>query len=107
MSVISKDIRMENDGQLFIKNGDFQIWESNQEHAVALVKANKNDWKEFPDRGVEIDKHLNSPSTNTLELRQIIASEFVKDGFNIQDLAVSYNNETLRTSVKTNAKRNR
>jgi len=107
MSVNSKDIRMNEQGEIVTKDGDFDIWVSNQEHAVAITVTNLNDWKENPQTGFGVEKYQNAPLTNNLFLKQELKQMLKDDGFNVQDLELEYDISNDKLKIKTNARRNR
>jgi hypothetical protein len=48
------DILLDTNGDLSIKNGDFEIGYSNNQHQEHILLANKGEFKEFPEIGVGI-----------------------------------------------------
>lgn len=58
-----KDILF-NGSDLIIKNGDFWVENSENQHVEHLLKANPGDYKQFPITGVNIPKYLASPLPN-------------------------------------------
>jgi hypothetical protein len=105
MSIISYDIETE-DGDLIFKNGDLSIFDSNKEHATAIIDANKGEWKQYPTIGANLIKNINGAGiTNRLQIEQQITKQLSDDGFNVQDLKVEYNLKLNKLNIKTNAQR--
>lgn len=96
------------DGELSFKDGDLQIFNSSKEHASALVEACKNEWKQYPTTGLDLQKNTNSAGqTKRLEIQQDLSKIFVEDGFSIQDLKVDFDISTNKLIIKSNATRYR
>ncbi|WP_281683420.1 oxidase [Zunongwangia profunda] len=53
-----KDILLDQDGDLIIENGDFKIGYSDNQHQEHILKAEKGEYKEFPEVGVGISQML-------------------------------------------------
>lgn len=59
-----KDILLDENNDLLIKDGDFVIGESDNEHIKSILIANKGEWKEFPELGVGMEELLNDDAYN-------------------------------------------
>ena len=53
-----KDFLLDENGDLLIKNGDFVIGESDNQHQLDILLATKGEFKEFPEIGVGISEML-------------------------------------------------
>lgn len=53
-----KDILLDQDGDLIIENGDFKIGYSDNQQQEHILKAEKGEYKEFPEVGVGISQML-------------------------------------------------
>ncbi len=53
-----QDILLNPDGSFMIRNGDFVIGESDQQHIELILQTNPNDWKESPLTGAALIKSL-------------------------------------------------
>lgn len=103
MSIIAYDLATE-EGDFIFKDGDFNIVDSNQEHAAAIMVSNVGEWKQTPNLGVNINSYLNSPgSTTALFIEQKVAVQLKADGFKTQDLKIEFDLSKENLTVKTNA----
>ena len=84
----AKDIRLDSDGDLSIKNGDFEIHESDSLHIEHILISNKGYWFETPLLGVGIINELNG-SRSSQELKQNIRRQLVLDNFSVKKISVS------------------
>ncbi len=87
-----KDIKLNDDGDLFIENGDFLAVESDQTHIEHILISNKGYWFEHPLLGVGIINEQNG-SRSRQELKQNIRRQLVYDNFAVKKIAISQNNE--------------
>lgn len=53
-----KDLLLDENGDLLIKDGDFVIGESDNQHQLDILLAEKGEFKEFPELGVGIQEML-------------------------------------------------
>ena len=53
-----KDLLLNKNGDLLIKNGDFVIGESDNQHQLDILLAEKGEFKEYPEIGVGIQEML-------------------------------------------------
>jgi len=72
------DIKTTETGDLFINNGDFATFESDDTHKQDIIQTNRGEWKEFPLCGVGIQNYLNAESPEQ-ELEKIISIQFEAD----------------------------
>ena len=96
-----KDIRLNDDGDVLIKNGDFALGESDEVHIEHIVRANKGFYFDNPFIGVGIIDEING-STTRQELKQNIRRQLVLDNYSVKKVDVSENYE-----ININAERKR
>ncbi len=53
-----KDFLLDKNGDLLIENGDFVIGNSENQHQLDILLAEKGEFKEFPEIGVSINEML-------------------------------------------------
>lgn len=91
-------------GDLLIKNGDFVIGDSDTQNIHDIINDNKGEWKQYTNVGLGIFYYLNSPLDRT-SFKQQIALQLQSDGFNTQNMILSFNNtngtETVDVSQVT------
>jgi len=75
------DITHEN-GIMLIKNGDFVINESDQQHIGDIFTLHKGELKEFPNIGFGASKYLKSMVSKT-EFKRNLKVELQKDNYNV------------------------
>ena len=73
---------------LFIKDGDFAIAESDTQHIADTMNAFAGWWKEFPADGVGVFSYLGS-SGQEQTLKRAIQIELKKDGYNVSNPEVN------------------
>jgi hypothetical protein len=73
-----KDISFDND--LFFKDGDFAIKESDQNHVIDLINSYVGHFKEFPLVGVGIDRYISSQGQET-KIISDVRNQMKVDGF--------------------------
>lgn len=86
----AKDFKTDSDGDLYI-DGDFVIAESDSQHIVDIITANKGAYKEYPLCGVEIDSYINS-NASQLFLTNTIKQQLTTDGYGQIDVIFAENN---------------
>lgn len=92
-----KDLLLDADFDLIIKDGDFEVGESTDMHQLCLLMANKGQYKQVPDVGVGINEYVNEEA-DIDQLSSIIAEEFEKDGMRITSLQIE-SLESLRVEA--------
>lgn len=80
-----KDILVDEDFDLIIKDGDFVVGESTQQHQRFLLLLNKGESKQSPTIGVGLRNFILDDGDGD-ELESIITSEFENDGMKITKL---------------------
>lgn len=66
-----KDILLDENNDLLIKNGDFAVGESEEQEIKMILQAVKNDYKQFPELGVDLVRQINK-SGSERTLKQLI-----------------------------------
>lgn len=94
-----KDILLDPDFDLVIKNGDFVIGESANQHQQCLLLAEKASYKQYPLTGVGIASFLKDDNSN--ELLREIRLQFSKDGMSVNKLGIE--NGKLKVEAAYNA----
>lgn len=79
-----QDIRTDEKHDLIIKNGDFQIAYSDEQHQHHILLAEKGEYKEHPVVGVGIIQMLNNEQYTELMLEAKKQLEY--DGMEIQNI---------------------
>jgi len=79
-----KDIRLEIDNnenpfELAIQNGDFQLYESDEQNIRLTLLSGKGNWKQYPLVGGELIKLLHSVVRN--DYQYIVARELERVGY--------------------------
>jgi hypothetical protein len=83
-----KDFKLDQDGDLEIKGGDFQLVESDQVHIEHILKSNKGYYFETPLLGVGIINEVNGPKTRQ-ELKQTIRRQLVLDNYSVKEVNIN------------------
>jgi hypothetical protein len=83
------DLKLTENCDLEIANGDFIISESTAQHQKILILADKSELKEVPMRGVGSKRYLEDSAPDRLarEVRQ----EFSIDGMTVNDIKIDEN----------------
>lgn len=76
-------------GDITFVNGDLAFGDSTKQNQKAILLANKNDYKESPMLGVELEMALDDEDTN--DLFRTIRMEMVMDGMTVNDLKIMEN----------------
>lgn len=85
------DILLDNDLDLSMKNGDFEIGESTYIHQQLLLLIEKGELKEFPTTGVASKRFLESENPN--DYAREIRQEFYADGMKVNQIKIADNFE--------------
>jgi len=83
-------------GTMCLKNGDFVINESDQQHIGDIFTLHKGELKEFPNLGFGASKYLKSMVSKT-EFKRNLKVELQKDGYNAN---VKINTQTGEWNVE-------
>lgn len=93
-----KDIILDDSADLEIKNGDFYLADSDQQHVVLIINTFVGDWKQYPTLGVGIINYLAS-SGKSSELKRSISLQLTADGYKVNDVVLTQNGETYEYSI--------
>lgn len=85
----SRDIKIE-DSDLYFYNGDFSIWESDQQHVEDIISENLGAYKKFPNVGVGIYSYLNGSGVSGI-LSNEIRKQLSQDGFGVVNIDIDSN----------------
>lgn len=69
--MVAKDIILDDNNDLLIKNGDFVIRESDSQHIQLIIESAFGSWKQFPLCGVGINKYIKSSGQQSALKREI------------------------------------
>jgi len=88
------DILLSDDNDLRILNGDFIVSESEEQEIKMIMQSVKNDYKQFPELGVNLVEEINSESS-LLALKQRIKLNLRADnkqakGIDIENGTISF-----------------
>jgi hypothetical protein len=83
------DILLNTDGGLSIKNGDFDIGFSDNQHQEHILLANKGEYKEFPEIGVGIHAMLGDDDYTDMLIE--IKKNLEYDGMKIKNVRFDEN----------------
>ena len=79
-----QDILLNDSDDLSIVDGDFNVGDSDEQHAILIVNTAPGSWKQFPVVGVGIGAFIGS-SGQTATIKRRINVQMEKDGYaNIQ-----------------------
>jgi hypothetical protein len=81
-----KDLLLDTDFDLLIKDGDFVIGESDEQNKSLLLLCVKGDFKEKPDVCVGIENYLESE--DPAEMIREIKAQFTGDGMNVRQVLI-------------------
>jgi hypothetical protein len=89
----NQDIILDYDNDFLIQNGDFVIDESEEQEIKMILQAVKNDYKQFPELGVNLVEFM-SKSASNVDLAQTIKMNLKMDGkthaFKIKDGEIQF-----------------
>ncbi len=94
-----KDILLDTDGDLQIRNNDLYVNESDQQHVEHILRANKGHYRQYPLVGIAVDQNLNG-SINPQELKQEIKLQLIADNYTVKQIKIDEDFE-----ISINAKR--
>jgi hypothetical protein len=76
------------DNDVIVKDGDFFISDSDQQHIKHILIADKGQFRQWPLIGVGIRRQSNG-STNKQDLKQLIRVQLRSDNFTVKKLEIS------------------
>lgn len=105
--MIINDLKIDNDNNIIIKNGDFVISDSASEHAYSLLSLNRGDLKLTPKIGCDLIYELNSKISIFLKdkLYNKIKKTFKEDGYDTFNLQFDIDNVNNTIQLHSKAKR--
>lgn len=71
------DFLLTEDAELAMSNGDVVLGESRGQVAYLILQSARGSWRRYPFIGVDIQKHLNSPDSDTSTLLQDCQTQLV------------------------------
>ncbi|AWG24828.1 hypothetical protein [Flavobacterium kingsejongi] len=80
------DLKLTQDLDIEIINGDFMIGESSYQHQKTLILSDKGEFKEYPMRGVAARRYLEDGKPD--DLAREIRQEYVIDGMLVNTLKI-------------------
>ena len=83
-----KDISLGDDLDLVIKNGDFFISESDQEHILILLKTTMGSFREFPFIGMGIDFY-EAGSYTPQQIKRDIRFQLMSDNYKVDKINIT------------------
>ena len=84
---MAKDILLDDYGDITFENGDFNVGESNEQHAILIVNTSPGSWRQFPIVGVGIGAFVGSSGQESTIKRRINV-QMEKDGYTNIDVSV-------------------
>lgn len=100
---MTTDIIFEN-GEIAVKNGDFFVAESDQQHIEHIMIADKGQFRQWPLIGVGIRRQING-SINKIDLKQDIRVQLRSDNFTVKRVDIE-NDFTITIDAKRNEQQN-
>lgn len=96
---MSKDLLLDAEGDIFIKDGDFAIGESTQQEIKLLLTSKKGEWKLYPLVGANIQQFLKQREGITSVIRegkiQLKNDGLVINKFKIEDNKINIDAERI------------
>ena len=87
---MSKDILLNDSGDLMVRNGDFVIGESDGQHIQHIFEAEPGDFKQSPLVGLGIRKKINGIFNGIFRREAMI--QLLADGFTVNKLVIEKEN---------------
>jgi hypothetical protein len=87
----AKDIILNDSNDLQINSlGDFDVFESDQQHVILLINTDKGQWKQFPTVGVGIVAYIKSTGQQQV-LKREITVQMIADGYDVKEVILKGN----------------
>lgn len=96
---MAKDIKINDENELIIENGDFVIDESDNQNVHLIIEAEKGEIRSSPELGFGIIKKLKKTGRSIDFLREM-KIELGKDGYNKVDITVNQDTKELNFNIK-------
>ena len=92
-----KDIALDSNNDIIIKDGDFVIDFSDEVHVENILKAAKSSWKQYPLLGVHLIKKINMPTSETklVGLKKEMKIQLEYDNYKVNKISISDLNNTI------------
>lgn len=92
-----KDIALNTDNEIIIKDGDFFIDYSDEVHVEQILKSAKGSWKQYPLLGVHLIKKTNMPTSETklVALKKEMKIQLEYDNYRVNKINVSNLNNAI------------
>lgn len=85
-----KDVMIDSDGDLMLRNGDFALGEDVEQRKYLLLATDKNDWKQWPEMGVGLAGFLEDDgNAYATEIRE----QLVMDGMKLKRMGLNNQQE--------------
>lgn len=83
-----RDIQLDNNGDLDVRNGDFIIGESDEQHVESILNAAQGTWKQHPLLGANLPKRTKMPITvsSRAKLNKNIKLQLEYDAFTVNSI---------------------
>lgn len=93
----AKDISLDNNNDILIKEGDFVIDYSDEVHVENILKAAKSSWKQYPLLGVHLIMKTQMPTSEIrlVALKKEIKIQLEYDGYQVNKISVADLNNTI------------
>lgn len=88
-----KDILIDEENDLRLLAGDFEVWYSNNQQQKAILTTEKGEWKEHPEVGVGIAQMLADDLYTEVLIE--IKKQLEYDGMQINDVALQEDGKLL------------
>jgi hypothetical protein len=104
MVFIPQDIRIDNDNDLLIQEGDFQLEYSDERHIEHILTARKGHFRFYPLCGVGIMDMFNAPVSpqNAVKFRKRIVLQLELDGYVVSSVNIQKEYSAGKQNFKFN-----
>ena len=88
--IAAKDIMLDDDNELIINNGDFEVKHSDGQHVKLILLSEKGAWRQQPFVGIGIRKLMNTKlgGLDRGLLQKRIASQLEYDSYAVKNIAL-------------------
>ncbi len=93
-----KDIQVNENHEPIIKNGDFVVGESDQQHVIDITFAHPGEYKAFPMLGFGAVLHLKK-NKNDYQFKRDLKIQLEYDGYSNPDIDLSKGYENLKINI--------
>ena len=95
-----QDILLDNDNELNVVNGDFEIGDSDNQHAAIIFEAQKGEIRSSPELGFGASKYIKKSGEKVRNFMRNLKVELDKDGYNDADINVDFELNKLTIEVE-------